>query len=213
MAGKYVTLDDALVEQIQHISTVIPVDKYASYLAFSVNVLEGISMDDEMKELASSLSMKPDTFKTYCHTAGAILWEFAKGNPADSSIVGITLQQLGLSEEVAEMFSMCYHNNKRNLAHIKGALDISHQRFEHMSWRLDMELARRNAQGMTEPKFQIRLDLRTPASSVTSATSSSIESVHLQSDYANLKRVQDELQLAVNEHSSTHCQRIARYIT
>lgn len=76
-----------------------------------------------------------------------------------------------------------------------------------------MELARRNAQGMTAPKFQIRLDLRTPTTSETTASTSTIESVHLQSDYANMKRMQDELQLAVDEHSSTHCQRIARYIT
>lgn len=99
------------------------------------------------------------------------------------------------------------------MANIKGALDIAHQRFEHLSWRLDMELARRNVQGMTEPKFQLRLDVRTPQSSSSSSSSSTIESIHLQSDYANLKRVQDELQLAVSEHSSTHCQRIARYIT
>jgi len=78
-----------------------------------------------------------------------------------------------------------------------------------------MELARRNLQGMTEPKFQLRLDVRTPdsSSSSSSSNSSTIESVHLQSDYANLKRMQEELQLAVSEHSSTHCQRIARYIT
>ena len=31
MAGKYITLDDALVEQIQHISGVIPVDSKFYY--------------------------------------------------------------------------------------------------------------------------------------------------------------------------------------
>lgn len=31
--------------------------------------------------------------------------EFAKGNPSDSSIVGITLQDLGLAEDVATLFS------------------------------------------------------------------------------------------------------------
>jgi hypothetical protein len=95
---------------------------------------------------------------------------------------------------------------------MKGALDISHPRFEHLSWRLDVELARRNVQGMTEPKFQLRLDVRTP-SNATAFSDHTTESMHLQSDYANLKRIQDELQLAVSEHSSTHCQRIARYIT
>ena len=78
-----------------------------------------------------------------------------------------------------------------------------------------MELARRNVQGMTDPKFQLRLDVRTPLSSAnaTATSNSTVESIHLQSDYANLKKVQEELQLAIDEHSSTHCQRIARYIT
>ncbi len=77
-----------------------------------------------------------------------------------------------------------------------------------------MELGRRNLQAVTEPKFQLRLDVRTPSSSTAKNSGSSvIESIHLQSDYANLKRVQNELQLAISEHSSVHCQRIARYIT
>jgi hypothetical protein len=114
MAGKYITLDEALVEQIQQISQIIPHDselcsnndtiylphyyngyigltniqrptlflpcllfvciEYNNYLALSVNYLEGISIIDEVKEFAASLGVKTDTFKAYCHTAGAILW-------------------------------------------------------------------------------------------------------------------------------------------
>ena len=109
--------------------------EYANFLAFSVNVLEGISVDDEMKEFATSLGVKMDAFKAYCHTAGAILWcvkdadyvlwynmhrvsherhfcfvwicrEFAKGNPVDSSVVSVTLQQLGLAEDISDLFAV-----------------------------------------------------------------------------------------------------------
>jgi hypothetical protein len=40
-----------------------------------------------------------------------------------------------------------------------------------------------------------------------------IKSYHLQSDYANLKKVQLELQRAVNDMNSVHSQRFSRYIT
>lgn len=58
---------------------------------------------------------------------------------------------------------------------------------------------------MSDPKFQLRLDLQVPSKSETS--------IHLQCDYANLKRIQKELQLAVEELNGTHCQRLTRYIT
>lgn len=59
---------------------------------------------------------------------------------------------------------------------------------------------------MAEPKFQLRLDLQsTPSQSETS--------LHLQSDYSNMKRLQMELQRAVDELSGTHAQRLTRYIT
>ena len=40
-----------------------------------------------------------------------------------------------------------------------------------------------------------------------------IKSYHLQSDYANLKKIQLELQRAVNDMNSVHSQRFSRYIT
>jgi hypothetical protein len=38
------------------------------------------------------------------------------------------------------------------------------------------------------------------------------ESIYLQSDYANMNRLQNELQRALKEFESVHSQRIARYI-
>ena len=61
---------------------------------------------------------------------------------------------------------------------------------------------------MTAPKFQMRLDLENSGS-----VSDISESVHIQSDFANLKKLQSELQSAVDETSSVHAQRISRYIT
>lgn len=58
---------------------------------------------------------------------------------------------------------------------------------------------------MTVPKFQMRLDLE--------QSGGISQSIHFQSDFSNLKRLQLELQSAVDETSSVHSQRISRYIT
>ena len=60
---------------------------------------------------------------------------------------------------------------------------------------------------MLEPKFQLRLDVLTP-----SGEDHNTESHHLEADYANLKKLFRELQAANDEFTSTHSQRITRYI-
>lgn len=49
--------------------------------------------------------------------------------------------------------------------------------------------------------------------SAKSSSDASLQSIHLQSDYANLKRLQQELQNAVDEFAGVHNQRITRYIS
>jgi hypothetical protein len=64
---------------------------------------------------------------------------------------------------------------------------------------------------VTEPKFQLRLDLQSPPAGDSGAPQR--QSLHLQADYANMKKLQTELQLAIDELGGVHCQRISRYIT
>lgn len=90
-----------------------------------------------------------------------------------------------------------------------------------------LQIARRHAYvGVTEPKFLIRLDLFPPHCALGAAvaqdakpqdfslsSSSTVESIHLEADYGNLKNMQRELQCALDELNGTHCQRFARYIS
>ena len=59
---------------------------------------------------------------------------------------------------------------------------------------------------MTEPKFMLRLDVAVGAAAEP-------QSVHLQADCANMRRLQVELQRAIDEMQTVHCQRFSRYIT
>jgi putative glycosyltransferase len=42
---------------------------------------------------------------------------------------------------------------------LKNRLAISHRKYNNLTWRLDVELARRSMHVMTEPKYMIRLDI------------------------------------------------------
>jgi hypothetical protein len=53
----------------------------------------------------------------------------------------------------------------------------------------------------------MRLDVSQPS------TPDVIDCVHVQADYANMKRLQTELQRALNELHGVHAQRLSRYIT
>ena len=94
-----------------------------------------------------------------------------------------------------------------------------------MEWRLDIEIASRNLSNhQLKPKYMIRIDftdedlssihtnLNNPIGNSTMANTN-IESVHLELDYANMKNLQRELQTALDQMNSLHCQRFNKYIS
>jgi len=81
-------------------------------------------------------------------------------------------------------------------------------RYKDLSWRLDTELARRNISSKTEPKYMLRLDVYDGGSE----DKPRVKSMHLQADFANMKRLQTELQRALAELGAPHAQRLTRYI-
>lgn len=74
-------------------------------MSASIAALKGGGISEETKELCASLGIKLDAFASMMHSAGAILWEFAKGSPTDPSIVAITLKQVGVPDELADEFA------------------------------------------------------------------------------------------------------------
>lgn len=64
---------------------------------------------------------------------------------------------------------------------------------------------------MTEPKFLLRIGVTVPEKMVKEGPQV-VKSINLQSDYANLKNVQLELERALSDLSGTHSSRLTRYI-
>jgi hypothetical protein len=85
------------------------------------------------------------------------------------------------------------------------------------------QLAKRNMHVMSEPKYLVRLDLvnnaiaadegSSTSRSAVIASANKYQSYHLQADHAAMKLLEQELQRAVDEVNSVHCQRINRYLS
>jgi hypothetical protein len=78
---------------------------HEEFLSTAVKLLQGIELNETIRGLSQSLGIKVDALISLLQCAGAILWEFAKGSPSDSSIVAISLQQVGLPPDLAEHFA------------------------------------------------------------------------------------------------------------
>lgn len=96
------------------------------------------------------------------------------------------------------------------------------------------QLAKRSLQVTSEPRYLLRVDLVNKAAAAAAAEGSESErtgaqeeghssssqgwekkyrSHHLQADHATMKLLEQELQRAVDEVNSVHCQRISRYMS
>jgi hypothetical protein len=85
------------------------------------------------------------------------------------------------------------------------ALAVYGKRYKNMNWRVDVELGKRSLSSTIQPSYMLKLDTVTNNGQTN-------ESLHFQSNYANLKNFEKELKLALTELSSVHAQRMTRYI-
>jgi hypothetical protein len=210
--SRFLVLDKKLLDQIEILVSDLTPENSADTLALGISLLEGDPSHEAISEAASKFSPPKDEETVYlmAQALGALFWECAKGAPKDPNVINNVLAQTGLSGELVEALSKSFKRNQPKFATVKNALSVSKRRYVDMSWRLDMELARRTMTVMTDPKYLIRLDVNEP---IAGSSAYELKSYHLQADYANMKRMQTELQRAVDDLNGTHSSRMMRYIS
>ena len=124
------------------------------------------------------------------------------------------LQQVGIKEAFAVSFSKSFLESKQRILKLKGSLGVHTMSYKNLLWRLEIELAKKALHRVANPNFQLRLDLVNHAVAESDdSQAKKYETHHIQADYANMKLLQNELQRAIDEHNSVHCQRVTRYIS
>jgi hypothetical protein len=102
-----------------------------------------------------------------------------------------------------EVMTQAYAEHYQTIVDTTTAFSMTLPEYQHLDWRIDVELGRRTVSQDATPKFMLRLDL---------AEGGEGRSLHLQSDYANMKHLLAQLEAAVAEERSVHARRFQRYI-
>eukprot|EP01038_Epipyxis_sp_PR26KG_P006368 gene6368-8770_t len=210
----YFSIDAGLIALTNELE-VVKSDGYERAILFGLEILEGYDVTEKMLEFAEKVELNLSQLNKMCVAISALIWECAKLATKDISTLQDLLLQLGLSTDITTTFIKVYSENKRRIIYLKGSLGISTMSYMNLAWRLDVELARRSVLVTSTPKYMLRLDLVNNSSvdNLNSEKSKPKQSFHLQSDYSNLKKIQIELQRAVDEFNNVHCQRLNKYIT
>ena len=88
--------------------------------------------------------------------------------------------------------------------------------FSKLEWRLDMEVGSRFLDGEPRPSFVLSLETNDGAQRGLSARGDGAKAAKasclLEANYANLRRIDDELDAALRHAESAHCKRVERYL-
>jgi len=133
------------------------------------------------------------------------------------------ISQLALSPESNAVLQQVYAVHYASIVQTTTAFSMSLPEYRHLDWRVDVEIGSRTVSQDAKPKFMLRLDLAEgcgdsgairggDSASVGVAAGGITRSVHLASDYANLKHLLGQLESAVAEERSVHARRFQRYI-
>jgi len=226
-------MDTAVLEQLQLLEG-LGVEVQIQIVALGIQLLEGRDVSEELKQLSTTATIAAGKLGKMCSAASSVLWECSKFSPKDQlqNMILDLLIHSGISSGIAPSFSQVFIDNKRRILSLKGSLGVSAFSYQNLSWRLEVELAKRSLQVTSEPRYLLRVDLVNKAVAATAAaegTGTSVEgkerdarvdngkekyrSHHLQADHATMKLLEQELQRAVDEVNSVHCQRISRYMS
>lgn len=134
--------------------------------------------------------------------------------PSDVFVQAIS--QLALNAESNAVLQQVYATHYNSIVQTTTAFSMSLPEYRHLDWRVDVEIGRRTLMQEAKPQFMLRLDLAEGGGDGGGSGGGSgggvTKSVHLTSDYANLKHLLAQLEAAVAEERSVHARRFQRYI-
>ena len=90
-------------------------------------------------------------------------------------------------------------------------------KFSDLEWRLSMVSATRSKQKIMVPKYTVKLDLQTASMAANMekglmSEDQQVESVIFDSDYNNLKRLQEELQMAMKSINGRYPKKVFKFL-
>lgn len=172
-----------------------------NFMKFALAALEDKLKREQLTELITVNNLDGNICEIIILAYSEILWELAKNVYGDifETFENSASQQSPKVNELFQLLLNFYRDNLERLQVLQDAFGISAPRYEDFTWRLDFEFSRRSVPRVRVPVFQIQLDTST-------------ESHQLQGDYSSINHICSELERAVDEFNSVHCQRLMHYL-
>jgi len=115
-----------------------------------------------------------------------------------------SFSEVSIPEESFAVLVEAYESHYQRIRTELSSLDVRLPHYSSVDWRLDLQIASRCYMGDVKPMFLLELETE---------DSNHKQHVHvLESDFANLRHVCEELEVAVKEVKNKHCNRIIRYV-
>jgi len=165
-----------------------------------------------ISRVAAALSIDAELVHKAILAVAAVLIESAKQNASDDDFA-TSLSDLRLTVDNAAALHSAYKSNSATLREYLASSSLQLPSYADLDWRLDIEVSSRALRQEVKPQFLLELKTH-PGGSAEAQGGAGVEaqSKYLQSDYATLQRIADELTKAVAEAKSGHARRIMRYV-
>lgn len=112
------------------------------------------------------------------------------------------MEKVGTAEVAIEPMAAFYAKNRDAIQRCVGQLSIQLPSFQKLDWRLDVEVSRRMAHNVFQPNFMFKLD----------TIDNEPKSQYMQVDMKTVKFLRSQLKAALQESSSVHQKRVAKYV-
>lgn len=106
----------------------------------AMDMLAGTDVSETLSELAEAIGAPAAKLQKLCLSISTLLWECAKLAAKDLNTLRDILMQLGLGEELVTVFLKVFHENRKRILLLKGALGLSNYSYKDLAWRLDIEV-------------------------------------------------------------------------
>ena len=194
--------DSRIIEDLAPLSRV-PQGKLEPIIAAAVKlVTNNDNSDAPVTEAAAALQSRTEQLQPLVYGLAVVFWECSKLR-LQSEHFKQAIDQLNLNAVVNGALSAAFDREYTTVIDKTTSFGMALPEYQHLDYRLDVEVGRRTLVNATVPSFQLRLDTTQGGEN---------ESTHLRANYASMKKLLVGLEKAVDEEKGTHARRFQRYI-
>lgn len=167
------------------------------------NIQKGGVNKKTYAKAASQIGTEADTVMKAINSLTQVFLQASRLNAGAASF-HMALQDLNFSEEQRQLITKYYKMKLASLRSYISNTQMKIQQYHNLDWRLNLQLATRCARHNIKPSFLLELE--------TEDADGNPCVQMMESDYANMKHISDELDRALAETRAKHANRIFRYV-